>query len=295
MTAQSDLNSMYYAGKALSKFATLVWTINDIADNPGLAAAGLANLKSAFAIFVDQQQPYPLVYDTVWGGVVSSASYITGNSGDDFGNTYYNDHHFHYGYHVHAASVIGALDPTWLTANKDYVNALVRDVSNPSLQDTYFPFSRSFDWFHGHSWAKGLFESGDGKDQESTSEDAMFAYALKMWGQTTGDGSMEARGNVMLSLASRSYQNYFLMESTNLNQPSNFIDNKVTGILFENKVDHTTYFGTNYEYIEGYSRKHIGCARVTDTTQDSHAPADALLDVDTHDEFCNGGMEHLLC
>ena len=251
MTAQSYLNSMYYSGKALSKFATLVWTVADLLNDPGLAAAGLANLKVAFANFVDQKQPYPLVYDTAWGGVVSSASYLTGDSGVDFGNSYYNDHHFHYGYHVHAASIIGALDPTWLAANKDYVNTLVRDYSNPSSQDTYFPFSRSFDWFHGHSWAKGLFESGDGKDQESTSEDAMAAYALKMWGKTIGDTSMEARGNMMLSIQARSFQNYFLMESNNVNQPSNFIGNKVTGILFENKIDHTTYFGANLEYIQG--------------------------------------------
>jgi endo-1,3(4)-beta-glucanase len=27
--------------------------------------------------------------------------------------------------------------------------------------------------------------------------------------------------------------------------------NKVSGILFENKIDHTTYFGANPEYIEG--------------------------------------------
>ncbi|KKY28892.1 putative endo-beta-glucanase engl1 [Phaeomoniella chlamydospora] len=251
MTAQSDLDSMYYSGKALSKFAQLVWTVYELGQNDGLAAAGLANLKAAFAVFVNQQQPYPLVYDEVWGGVVSSASYVTGDSGYDYGNTYYNDHHFHYGYHIHAAAVIGALDPTWLTNNSDYVNALVRDVSNPSLEDSYFPFFRSFDWYHGHSWAKGLFESGDSKDQESTSEDAMFAYALKLWGNTIGDASMEARGNLMLSVATRSFQNYFLMESTNINQPANFIDNKVTGILFENKVDHTTYFGTNLEYIEG--------------------------------------------
>ncbi len=53
---------------------------------------------------------------------------------------------------------------------------LVRDVANPSAQDNYFPFSRNFDWYHGHSFAKGLFESGDSKDEESSSEDVMFAY-----------------------------------------------------------------------------------------------------------------------
>ncbi|KAF7505455.1 hypothetical protein GJ744_000782 [Endocarpon pusillum] len=251
MSAQTNLTSMYYSGKGLSKFATIVYTMNELSGQKGLAAAGLANLKSAFAVFAKNQQRYPLFYDTDWKGVVSSATYLTGDPGMDFGNSFYNDHHFHYGYFIHAAAVIGYLDPSWLSENKDYVNALVRDASNPSGQDQFFPVFRAFDWYNGHSWAKGLFESADGKDQESTSEDAMFAYALKMWGKTTGDASMEARGNLMLSVLTRSLRDYFLLEKNNVNQPANFIGNKVTGILFENKIDHTTYFGANLEYIQG--------------------------------------------
>ncbi|KAI9824472.1 MAG: hypothetical protein M1826_007335 [Phylliscum demangeonii] len=248
---QTNLDSMYFSGKALSKFATLIYTIHDIAKNATLAKGGLDRLKAAFAVFSNNLQKFPLVYETAWKGVVSNASYVTGNPGVDFGNTYYNDHHFHYGYFIHAAAVIGFLDPTWLPANQDWVNMLVRDVANPSEDDPYFPVFRSFDWYHGHSWAKGLFESGDGKDEESSSEDAFFAYAMKMWGRTVGDAKMEARGNLMLAILARSLRNYFLMESTNQNQPATFIRNKVTGILFENKADHTTYFGSNPEYVQG--------------------------------------------
>ncbi|KAI9838364.1 MAG: hypothetical protein M1819_005632 [Sarea resinae] len=251
MSAQTNLDSMYFSGKALSKFASIVYTLHELANDSAMANAGLMQLEKAFAVFASNQQQFPLIYETAWKGVVSSASYVTGDSGADFGNTYYNDHHFHYGYFIHAAAVIGYLDPNWLKANRDWVNMLVRDVANPSTEDGYFPFSRSFDWYHGHSWAKGLFESGDGKDEESSSEDAMCAFAIKMWGKTIGDANMEARGNLQLSVLARSLQNYFLMESDNTNQPSNFIGNKVTGILFENKIDHTTYFGTNTEYIEG--------------------------------------------
>ncbi|KIW39476.1 uncharacterized protein PV06_08087 [Exophiala oligosperma] len=251
MSAQTNLNSMYYSGKALSKFATLVYTMHDLADQADLAKTALLELESCFEVFSNNQQQFPLLYDTDWRGIVSSASYVTGDDGVDFGNSYYNDHHFHYGYFLHAAAVIGYLDPTWLIKNKDYVNALARDVSNPSSLDQYFPVFRSFDWYHGHSWAKGLFASGDGKDEESSSEDAMFAYGLKMWGKTIGDASMEGRGNLMLSVLARSLHNYFLMTSDNVNQPAQFIGNKVTGILFENKADHTTYFGTDFSYIEG--------------------------------------------
>lgn len=253
MAPQTDLNSMYYSGKALAKFATIVYTVQVLGLNSSLAAAGLQELEAAYATFVNNQQIYPLVYDTVWGGAVSSASYITGNSGDDFGNTYYNDHHFHYGYFVQAAALIAYLDPSWLTngTNKAYVDMLIRDFANPVDDDPYFPFQRSFDWYHGHSWAKGLFDSGDGKDQESSSEDTLGIYAIKMWGQVTGDPNIEARGNLQLAVQARSLQNYFLLQDDNTVQPPQFVPNKVTGILFENKIDHTTYFGTNIEYIEG--------------------------------------------
>jgi endo-1,3(4)-beta-glucanase len=62
---------------------------------------------------------------------------------------------------------------------------------------------------------------------------------------------MESRGNLMLGILRNSLNSYFLLSSTNTNQPSNFINNKVTGILWENKVHHTTYFGTTPQQIQG--------------------------------------------
>lgn len=93
---QTRLDSMYFSGKALAKFASVVYAANDLGGNAELAAQGLKKLKAAFAVFVDNNQPNPLVYDEIWGGVVSSAGYADANA--DFGNAYYNDHHFHYGY-----------------------------------------------------------------------------------------------------------------------------------------------------------------------------------------------------
>ena len=229
--AQTNLDSMYFSGKALAKFAMIVYTTHDLLREPNLAIQGLNQLKEAFAVFVTNQQIYPLVYDTVWNGIVSSGSYITGDPLQDFGNSYYNDHHFHYSYFIYTAAVIAYLDPSWLSQNKIWVDTLVRDAANPSIQDNLFPFSRMFDWYHGHSFAKGLFESADSKDEESTSEDAFFAYAMKMWGHVTGDTSMQARGNLMLSILARTLDNYFLLSSNNKNQPADFIANKVTGIV----------------------------------------------------------------
>ena len=135
--------------------------------------------------------------------MVSSATYVTGDPYVDFGNTIYNDHHFHWGYFIYTAAVIGHLDPSWVNDNKAYVNMLVRDVANPSTRDQYFPLWRNFDWFHGHSWAHGLSDTLDGNDQESSSEDTMHVYALKMWGSIIGDKNLEAR--YVISLIPCSY------------------------------------------------------------------------------------------
>jgi endo-1,3(4)-beta-glucanase len=85
--AQTDLDSMYFSGKGLAKFAAIVYTAHDLANNPGLAAAGLVKLKAAMATFVQNKQTNPLVYDTVWKGVVSSAGYTDINA--DFGSEYF--------------------------------------------------------------------------------------------------------------------------------------------------------------------------------------------------------------
>ena len=253
ISAQTNTGTTYYDGKALAKFAAIVYALHDIGGNTTLALTGLELLEEAFGLHVKNQMTWPLVFDSAWGGIVQSQTYVDGNSGDDFGNTYYNDHHFHYGYFVYTAAVIGYLDPKWLTTgtNKEWVNMLVRDYANPISTDPYYPFTRMFDWYHGHSWAAGLFESFDGKNQESSSEDTMASYGLKMWGMITGDQNMEARGNLMLAVQARSLQNYYLYLNNNTNEPAQFIGNKAAGILFDNKIDHTTYFGTNVEYIEG--------------------------------------------
>jgi len=254
---RSNIDSMYFAGKALAKYAQLVLVACDIIGDKELARTSLEKLKAAVDRFATNKQRYGLVYETTWKGIVSDAMFKTGDQMADFGNGNYNDHHFHYGYHIYAAAVIGHIEMVlggrldWAERNKGWVNTMIRDVANPSDKDPYFPVSRCFDWWHGHSWAKGVFESGDGKDQESTSEDYNYAYAQRLWGLITGDRAMEGRALLMLSIMKRSFNTYFLLGDENTVQPPPFIKNKVTGILFENKIDHATYFGLNEEYIHG--------------------------------------------
>jgi endo-1,3(4)-beta-glucanase len=46
----------------------------------------------------------------------------------------------------------------------------------------------------------------------------------------------------MLAVQARSFDNYFYLQSSNRNHPTQFIGNKVTGIMFENKVDYASKF-----------------------------------------------------
>ncbi|KAF5488012.1 putative endo-1,3(4)-beta-glucanase [Colletotrichum fructicola] len=253
--AITNLTSKYYAGIAFSKYARALYAVNSIAGDRSYTKDALVKLEAAFDRYVNNLEPNPLYYDNVWKGLVSSGSYGNNDSSIDFGNTYYNDHNFHYGYYVYTAAIIGHINPSWLKKNDSvntiWVNNLIRDWSNPSSEDPYFPFSRSFDWFHGHSWARGVLEAPDGKDQESSAEDAFSTYAIKMWGRTIGDAALEARGNLQLAVTARSLQSYFLLASDNKVQPEKFIDNRVTGILWDRKVNHTTYFGDKTSFIQG--------------------------------------------
>ncbi|RLV95485.1 Endo-13 [Spathaspora sp. JA1] len=251
-------NSNYFSGKVLDKYAYILYVVSDIIGDQALTKSLLATLKTTFATFRNNKQFYPLMYDTKFGGITSTAYKVSNDVNADYGSSYYNDHHYHYGYFIHAAAIIGYVDKkaggTWAKDQQPWVNALVRDAANPSPGDPYFPVFRMFDWFQGHSWASGLFEGGDGRNEESSSEDYNFSYAIKLWGKVTGNKRMESYGDLMLAVMKRSMNKYFLYSSSNTVEPSQYIGNKVSGILFENKIAYTTYFGnpdTNPEYVHG--------------------------------------------
>lgn len=246
-----NIDSMYTSGKVLDKFAYIAYVTHFILKDEALTSKILPRIKQSIEIFANNKQQYPLVYDNSWKGLISSA-----DPGADFGNSNYNDHHFHYGYHIHAIALVGQIDNGWVKTDvvQQYVTTLLRDVANPSTEDKFFPQFRSFDWYHGHSFAHGIFASGDGKDEESSSEDYHFAYGMKLYAKVVGDSQMEARANLMLAVMKRSMNMYMLYSDDNKIQPKRFIKNKVAGISFENKIDFATYFGRGTiadEWIHG--------------------------------------------
>jgi endo-1,3(4)-beta-glucanase len=244
------VSDYYFTGKAFHKYALLCLLADYYREAP-LREKCIKTLESGFDVLITGKNPNALRYDTTWFGLVSAAGLAPSQELADFGNSYYNDHHYHWGYFIQTAALIAQLDPSYIPKMKTWVDNLIRDANNPSTDDKNFPQFRYFDWYSGHSWSQGLFESADGKDQESTSEEINYHYGVALWGLATKSSTLESLGRLMLAIAKRAIQTYFLMDSDNKVMPKEFIANKVTGIFFENKADYATWFGANPEFIHG--------------------------------------------
>ncbi|KAL3792976.1 hypothetical protein HJC23_010989 [Cyclotella cryptica] len=167
-------------------------------------------LKQGVEVWLNGTSLAPLTYDNSWGGIVSCGCWFNGEDCDNsypncpsytdpglnFGQGFYNDHHFHYGYHIYAAAIVAQYDREWGRRYFEKVMLLIRDIANPSVNDEFFPVFRQKDWYLGNSWASGIALFGgrpymNGRNQESSSE-AIAAYeGIAMFGSVM----MKAFGN----------------------------------------------------------------------------------------------------
>jgi endo-1,3(4)-beta-glucanase len=125
------------------------------------------------------------------------------------------------------AAVIGYLDPAWLVENRDFVNTFVQDVSNPARRISISPPSVHLAGIGGTRGQK----ASSNLEMASVSRRRRRRQKIPCL-HMVPKCVMEAHGNLILSVISRSFRNYFLMDSDNLNRPPNFIGNKVPGITF---------------------------------------------------------------
>jgi hypothetical protein len=129
-----------------------------------------------------------------------------------------NDHHFHYGYFLRVAALIGRYDPKWLTSYQDAVDLLRQDVANFDRNNNNYPFLRNFDIYSGHSWATG--DAGDGgENQESTSEAVNFEAGMIELAQLENNQNMLAVGELLYEQEISSAQDYWFNVNANLTQP----------------------------------------------------------------------------
>ncbi|ETW07431.1 hypothetical protein H310_01949 [Aphanomyces invadans] len=246
--------SYYFNGKLAQKYASLCLMASDravVGADDSLVRKCQTKLADVLKPFTTNTFAHRLVYDTVYKGIVTTQGFDEANTYADFGNTIYNDHHYHFGYWVAAAAITNMVHPTMpgLDELNTRVSFLIRDVANADATDADFPTFRMFDWFKGHSYSHGITAAEDGKDLESTSEDVNFYYAMALFGQATGQRELEHLGRLMLSVNVRSVQMYFLMDSANTIHPPSIRVNHVPGIYFDNKVHYTTWFSDERKSI----------------------------------------------
>ena len=187
----------YFGGKQLAKLARLALIADDLQET-STAATLRARLRPLLAKWLEWNNPNPFVYDTTWGGLVTTRALA--NPSLDFGQGRYNDHHFHYGYFLYAAAALAKGDPEFATRYQPGLLALVRDIANPSGSDPHFPRFRHMDFFRSHSWASGLLNNAYGRDQESTSEAVNAWYGMQLLGLVLGDARMSEIGRLLLAL-----------------------------------------------------------------------------------------------
>ena len=196
----------YFSGKMVAKQARLAAVAQDLGRG-GDARRLSAKILETTASFLDpENEETRFLFDEQWGGMVScgcdfdEATQTCRNArsedcpgldgcGNNFGNGWYNDHHYHYGYWAYATAV-ACKHVKCAETFKKRAKVLALDFANfDASSDAPFAFARHKDWFLGSSWASGvcLPANPNGRNQESSSE-AVHAYegAFHL-AQTLGD------------------------------------------------------------------------------------------------------------
>ncbi|XP_020219203.1 probable endo-1,3(4)-beta-glucanase ARB_01444 [Cajanus cajan] len=184
------------------------------------------------------------LYEKKWGGLVTKLG--STDSTADFGFGVYNDHHFHLGYFLYGIAVLAKIDPEWGQKYKPQAYSLVTDFMNLDQKySTIYPRLRCFDLYKLHSWASGVTEFEDGRNQESTSEAVNAYYSAALVGLAYDDSSLVATGSTLVALEILAAQTWWHVKvGENLYQEEFAQDNRIVGILWANKRDSKLWWAT---------------------------------------------------
>lgn len=141
-------------------------------------------------------------YNSDWSALLG---YPAGHGQD----TNINDHHFHWGYFIHAAAFMEQFEPGWANEWGDMINLLVRDAASANRNDDKFPYLRNFSPYAGHAWANGFATFPQGNDQESTSESMQFNSSLIHWGSITGNDEIRDLGIYLYTTEQTAIEEYW--------------------------------------------------------------------------------------
>ena len=95
------------------------------------------------------------------------------------------------------------------------------------------------------------FRFGDGRNQESSSEAVNAWYGVELLGRALGNETLGHVGSMVRAVEIASAQTYWQVTEASKIYPAPFKAQHVVGVLWSTKVDFTTFFGDNREYIYG--------------------------------------------
>ncbi len=159
-----------------------------------------------------------------------------------------NDHHFHWGYFIHAASFVEQFYPGWANDWGEMVNHLIRDAASSDRNDSHYPFLRSFSPFAGHCWANGFATFPQGNDQESSSESMQFNSSLIHWGSITGNNEIRDLGIYLYTTEQTAIEEYwFDMYNRNFSPTHPYsLVSRVWGNAYDNGTFWTNDIAASY-------------------------------------------------
>ena len=159
-----------------------------------------------------------------------------------------NDHHFHWGYFIHAAAFMEQFEPGWATQWGPMVDLLVRDAASNSRTDNLFPYLRNFSPYAGHCWANGFASFPQGNDQESTSESMQFNSSLIHWGSVTGNNAIRDLGIYLYTTEQTAIEEYWFDQyNRNFGPNQNYrLVSRVWGNSYDNGTFWTADIAASY-------------------------------------------------
>ena len=182
------------------------------------------------------------LYDAKWGGVVTKQGSL--DSGADFGFGVYSDHHYHLGYFIYGISVLAKIEASWGRKYRSKAYSLMADFMNLSKrEDSSYTRLRCFDLWKLHSWAGGLKEFADGRNQESTSEAVNAYYSAALMGLAYGDSHLISIASTLSAFEIKAAKTWWhVRENDNLYTEEFTKENRMVGVLWSTKRDSGLWF-----------------------------------------------------
>ncbi|KAM0022489.1 putative glucan endo-1,3-beta-D-glucosidase [Helianthus debilis subsp. tardiflorus] len=241
-SSNMSTNSSYFYGKLVARAARLALIAEEV-DHVDVIPKVIQFLKDTIEAWLDGTfAGNRFLYDKSWSGLITlqGSKHVTG----DFGFGIYNDHHFHIGYYLYGIAVLAKIDPVWGRKYRPQAYSLMLDFmtlgKGPDLKYTRL---RCFDLWKLHSWAAGLTEFENGRNQESTSEAVNAYYSAALMGMAYGDPHLVKVGSLLTAMEILSAQTWWHVKEDNTLYDEDFVEaNRVVGILWQSKRDSVLWF-----------------------------------------------------